>query len=168
MAVGEGKALKEETFEGLNISYDRKGYPQVHIGGKTVPIHILVWERANGKKPGNSDIHHKDGDKLNYSLDNLELLSKSDHKRLHAGWVRQNGEWIAKSCCKCKRLLPLESFIILKKSRVVSGYCKACRIKDKRERNNASPEKRAEYLKRRRESNRRCRAKLRMEGKKVW
>lgn len=160
MAVGEGMA---ETFEGFNVSLTTKGYPCIYVNRKLVYIHILVWERANGKIPPNFDIHHKDGNKLNYSLDNLELLSKSDHKRLHAGWVRENGQWTAKSCGKCKRILPLDKFVISKRRHVVSDRCKDCRHKDEHERRKAfSPEKKADFLKRRRES-----YKSKMEEKNV-
>ena len=156
-----------ETFEGFKIKLDAKGYPFFYANRKLIYLHILIWERANGKIPPNCDIHHKDGNKLNYSLDNLELLSKSDHKRLHAGWVRQNEEWIAKPCGKCKRVLPLSNFVISKRRHIVSGRCRNCRHKDEHKRRKAfSPEKKAEFLKRKRESYRKHKLRIgnRTEG----
>lgn len=49
-----------------------------------------VWERANGPIPEGHVIHHKNEDKSDDALDNLELKTDPDHKRDHrigpAGW----------------------------------------------------------------------------------
>ena len=45
--------------------------------------HRLVWEQKFGLIPKGYLIHHKDGDKTNYRLENLDLLSQSEHKTLH-------------------------------------------------------------------------------------
>lgn len=60
------------------------GYPTIWINGKNTLIHRLVWEEANGSIPENMVVHHKDHDKMNYSLNNLVLLPKSEHHRHHA------------------------------------------------------------------------------------
>lgn len=49
--------------------------------GKT--IHRMVWEYYNGKIPEGYVIHHKDENKLNNSIDNLQLLTRKEHKILH-------------------------------------------------------------------------------------
>lgn len=153
MVVGQLREGSAATFEGFNVKIDTKGYPCIHTNGKLVYLHVLVWERAHGPIPRNYDVHHKDQNKLNYSLENLELLSKSDHKKLHAGWIRENGQWVAKPCGKCKRVLPLSDFNIRKRDHKVSSRCKSCRHKDEYDRRKAfSPEQRTEFLKRRRES----------------
>lgn len=46
--------------------------------------HHLVWEQAFGSIPEGYEIHHKDGNKLNNSLSNLQLITRSEHARLHA------------------------------------------------------------------------------------
>jgi hypothetical protein len=99
-----------DTFEGNTIWDCDKGYPTIFIDGKNIKVHVYVWERANGPKPKGTDVHHIDENKQNYSLDNLELLSKSDHMKLHAGWIRTNGEWTHKACTKCKIILPISEF----------------------------------------------------------
>lgn len=43
----------------------------------------VVWEAANGPIPTGFGVHHRDEDKLNDILDNLELLSKADHLAIH-------------------------------------------------------------------------------------
>ncbi len=58
--------------------------------------HRLVWEEAYGPIPEGYHIHHKNGDGLDNDLDNLELLSASDHVRRHKlGW-RHSDETRAK------------------------------------------------------------------------
>ena len=46
-------------------------------------LHILVWERKNGKKPNNFVIHHRDFNKKNNRINNLMLLSDHEHRSLH-------------------------------------------------------------------------------------
>jgi hypothetical protein len=42
-----------------------------------------VWERHHGTVPEGWQIHHIDGDHANNAIDNLTLLTNSDHQRLH-------------------------------------------------------------------------------------
>lgn len=49
--------------------------------GKT--IHKMVWEYYNGAVPEGYVIHHKDENKLNNTIDNLQLLLRKEHKILH-------------------------------------------------------------------------------------
>lgn len=46
--------------------------------------HRLVYEAVNGLIPDGFDVHHKDGNTYNNSIDNLELLSHSEHAKLTA------------------------------------------------------------------------------------
>lgn len=46
---------------------------------RTLRIHRLVYEAFVGEVPKGFHIHHKDGNKQNNRLDNLELLHPSDH-----------------------------------------------------------------------------------------
>ena len=93
-------------------------------------LHVYIWEEINGRKPKGSVIHHKDMNKSNYNIENLLLCkNESEHKKIHAGWIRNNdGDWIAKQCTKCKRILSLDEFY-QRKSYTPLAQCKQCHIK---------------------------------------
>lgn len=117
----------KERFEGFSVFTDAKGYKCIWVDGKTVKIHVFIWERKNGKKPEGFDIHHLNHDKGDYTLSNLELMSKSDHSRLHAGWVRTGEEWTHKPCTGCGELLRLVDFYP-RKGKTPSANCKQCHM----------------------------------------
>ena len=60
------------------------GYPTIFINGKNTLLHRYVWEKHYGKIPEGFQIHHKDKNRHNYSIENLELIERSDHSRHHA------------------------------------------------------------------------------------
>ena len=47
-------------------------------------IHRYVWEYYNGAIPKGYDVHHKDHDKSNNDISNLELITKAEHTKLHS------------------------------------------------------------------------------------
>ena len=119
------KGTNGNTFEGFGVWYDDKGHPCIWVDNKSIKIHILIWERANGEKPKGFNIHHKDNNKGNFTLENLEILSESDHKRIHVGWIRKGNQWIAKPCSGCGKILSLNQFYP-RKGYTPSALCKKC------------------------------------------
>ena len=59
------------------------GYKWVTREGKTILVHRLIWEEQFGIIPEGRDIHHKDGNKRNNKIENLEILSRKEHKQRH-------------------------------------------------------------------------------------
>lgn len=112
----------------------KQGYPSVWIGGKSVYLHVYVWEQENGSKPKGYDIHHIDEDKKNFNLKNLKLVTQSEHQRIHAGWIMKDSEWIKKPCNKCKNILTLNNFYYVKTRNIESNFCKDCHNKTVKER----------------------------------
>lgn len=135
------KGTNGNTFEGFGIWYDQKGYPSIWVGAKGIRLHIYIWEREYGPKPKGHDIHHKDFDKGNYSLKNLILLKHSDHMKVHAGWIKTNGEWSHKPCTKCGKVLPLDQFYV-RRGYTPSSMCKKCHCETTKVWADSHPEKR--------------------------
>lgn len=58
-------------------------------------LHRAVWEHHNGEIPKGYHIHHKDKDRGNNSIENLELVKSNDHLSRHMTpekreWAKQN------------------------------------------------------------------------------
>lgn len=67
-----------DFLEGKNLRI-KNGY---YYCGKKL-LNRLIWEHFNGTIPKDHVIHHKNGNKLNNSIENLECMSRSAHSRLH-------------------------------------------------------------------------------------
>lgn len=130
-----------EFFEGFPVYQDKKGYKIIWLDGRDIKIHVFIWERKNGPKPKGHEIHHRDYDKGNYSLDNLELLTISDHQRIHAGWLKTDGKWTHKLCTGCARTLSLDKFYT-RKGYTPSAKCKPCHCQQTKVWAIKNPEKR--------------------------
>jgi hypothetical protein len=62
----------------------RPGHSDANLNGY-VKEHRLVVEASLGRHLTDSEVvHHKDRDRLNNSLNNLEVMTQSEHARLHA------------------------------------------------------------------------------------
>ncbi len=60
----------------------RKNYFYAQNGKKT--LHREIWKEKNGDIPKGKHIHHKDGNPLNNSIDNLECLTHKEHMLAHS------------------------------------------------------------------------------------
>ncbi|MEY5098697.1 MAG: endonuclease [Pseudomonadota bacterium] len=68
------------------------GYVKIRVG-KTHPLafgrgyayeHLVVWVSAgNPRPPKGYLLHHRDEDRTNNRLENLECISRVEHNRLH-------------------------------------------------------------------------------------
>jgi HNH endonuclease len=69
------------------------GYRYVSRAGKKIAQHRLIVEEREGR-PLRSDelVHHVDHDRLNNAPENLVILSRSEHQRLHTVGIR-NARW---------------------------------------------------------------------------
>lgn len=74
--------MKQITFNGIKYTKDIKtGY---YLNSTTRKrLHRVVWEYYKGKIPKGYEIHHKDKNKDNNSINNLQLVSKKEHIEIH-------------------------------------------------------------------------------------
>ena len=93
---------KATNYKNMERKKTKNGYIRFEKDedGKLRFQHCIVWERHNGKIPLGMQIHHKDFDKENNAIDNLQLVTPLEHKRLHSGCRIVNHEW-EKPCKSC-------------------------------------------------------------------
>lgn len=120
---GVSKMSTSRTFRGKRVYISSRGYPCLACVGGYVSIHEIVWEEANGSVPDGYLIHHTNGDKSDYRLENLELMTRAEHGLVHSKKARRrnNGVW-EKLCCGCEDWFELEEMH-------VSGRCLGCEHK---------------------------------------
>ena len=75
----KGQPLKQQT--------DKYGYKYVNIGGKNRKVHRLVMEAFVGKS--DLTVNHRDEDKSNNKLDNLEYMTSRDNLLYGTGMDRR-------------------------------------------------------------------------------
>lgn len=75
--------VKNQNFYGKEKFYlfgaSEKNYCEIKLNGKRFKIHRLVWLCFKGSIPEGLQINHKDNDKTNNRIVNLELLTASDN-----------------------------------------------------------------------------------------
>lgn len=77
---------KRQYFNGLVFCRDdHYGYYRHSnkTGERPFLMHRYVWEFYNGEIPSGYDVHHKDGNKSNNKIENLELIDRHEHHVLH-------------------------------------------------------------------------------------
>lgn len=72
------------------------GYRKVKVAEPNVWefIHVKAWEESNGKIPEGMVIVFKDGNELNCSIDNLEIITRAEHLQLNKHNYKQCPEEI--------------------------------------------------------------------------
>ena len=93
MCKGLSEKHKEHIKKGMFNYFDKKGrtgtickngYRMITINNRRVYEHRLVWEQHNGEIPKGYQIHHINGDKLDNRIENLEMISNSEHQKQHS------------------------------------------------------------------------------------
>ena len=101
-------------YENCKVYMDGK-YPSIFLNGKNNHIHRLEWIKYYGNIPKGFVIHHKNENKLDWSIENLELMSRSDHILKHKRTVKRKGIKII--AIKNNEILHFESY------KLASKYC---------------------------------------------
>ncbi|MBT3582788.1 HNH endonuclease [Candidatus Woesearchaeota archaeon] len=66
---------------GRNIT--NSGYVRIRKFGGYILEHRFIWEQSNGEIPKGFQIHHINENKQDNRIENLQLLSNSEHQKLH-------------------------------------------------------------------------------------
>lgn len=105
----------------LSISLGRDGYKHI----KKTRLHRYIVELSIGRKlKRNEHVHHIDLNPLNNDLNNLQIMSASEHQKLH-GSFRKNK--VMMKCAICGKEKEYEKNYIKKLSK--NYKCMECRIK---------------------------------------
>ena len=85
-------------------------------------IHRAVWQYNNGIIPEGYIIHHIDGNKSNNDISNLQLMTGTEHRKLHNRIAKSTRTHVCKICGK--------QFQTTKSTAFVQKYCSdECRAK---------------------------------------
>ncbi len=76
-------------FQGNKYTRRNTGYYGCTNGDRNL-LHRDIWEATHGPIPEGYDIHHRDHDKTNNAIANLELVRKDIHAKLHPHHQNQN------------------------------------------------------------------------------
>ena len=77
--------VRGHNRRGVGIGWIEGGYRYICVRGKKIAEHRQVVEQREGRKLTSSEVvHHVDGSPLNNDPDNLVILSRAEHQRLHA------------------------------------------------------------------------------------
>lgn len=79
-----------QILDGIQFTLTKNGYLRGTVAGKRMLMHRYVWQKHTGQKVKTGwDIHHKDDNKQNNSIENLEYLTKAEHSRLYSPHLNQ-------------------------------------------------------------------------------
>ena len=97
-------------------------YPGKRYRGRYCYEHHLLYWQAYGVTPTEEEIvHHKDGNKHNNSIENLELISRKDHSYMHT--KSRGKKMLSLKCPVCGKVFAKEK----RKTHVENGrgatYC---------------------------------------------
>jgi len=99
------------------------GYVRVMQNYQRDYEHRRVWIAAHGPIPPGLKIHHLNNDPADNRIENLALVTQSEHTRAHQRCYDENG---SKRCTICLRFKPQGEFSH-GRNNTIQGPCKKCK-----------------------------------------
>lgn len=75
--------MTTQIFNNIVFVQDEKGYYRAKTDF-TLYMHRYVWEYYNTRIPDGYEVHHKDFNRANNDISNLQLLTVEEHRKIHA------------------------------------------------------------------------------------
>jgi hypothetical protein len=79
--VAFGKNQRKAGGKMLSPKTKTNGYQEVNLNNKSKYVHRLVAEAWIGKIPPKMTVNHKDGDKTNNAISNLEIVTYAENSK---------------------------------------------------------------------------------------
>jgi hypothetical protein len=104
--AANGKArryLRGHNRRGVGKGWIEGGYRYIYADGVKIASHRHIVEQREGRRlSSNEVVHHVDGNPMNNDPDNLVVLTRAEHQRLHA--CRPRRRWTAEEKARAREL----------------------------------------------------------------
>jgi len=74
---------KHIWYDGMEWGLNTRGYYRRMINYRYIQLHQYIYEKYNGPVPKGLVIHHKDHNKTNNDINNLIVITPTEHSHIH-------------------------------------------------------------------------------------
>ena len=107
-----------EVIDAITQTFCGEHYRQTSSGhyAKYNGLHRVVWAYYNGEIPNGYEVHHRDDNPANNTIENLQCLTKAEHNRIHLARLHRVHQPTQSICRYCGKPY-------LKNNVGISKYC---------------------------------------------